>query len=155
MQVRYKMQKVDRFLLTTDTVEHAASLFRRNSPPVVPVIDSWCIRGLVTAEDMAEQTDPAIETRAFSVRGIMQSDVSCCRASDDWQAICRKYAGHVTGYLLVLDDAGHPVGTVTGQELMKGEKEGPAAWGLENELDEAVDETFPASDPISPAGGKL
>lgn len=88
----------------------------------------------------------------MQVREVMERGIETVRATDSVEYAASVFqSGHEL--LVVVDESGRPVGVlhqgqVNTQEISANSN---LERGLEDEVDEALDETFPASDPISPA----
>ncbi|WP_166261293.1 CBS domain-containing protein [Marinobacter salicampi] len=88
----------------------------------------------------------------MQVREVMERGIEMVRASDSIEyAESLLQRGHEL--LVVVDESGRPVGVLHQGQINPRMTSASSNLerGLENEVDEALDETFPASDPISPA----
>ncbi|TVP58164.1 MAG: CBS domain-containing protein [Halomonadaceae bacterium] len=136
-----------------DSVQQAAAIMARENMEAVPVVGQGKLIGMVSGWDIAvrvvaQQKEPASTPVADALSG----DFHYCFVGDDCQAVLRTMDQLQVLRLPVVDPEKVLVGMVTMEALSPG-GDSEAARPVEDnssKLDEALEETFPASDPISP-----
>ena len=154
MKVKDVMATDFKTLAANDTVDDAATLMSSADASTLPVVENGKLTGLLTDRDItcrlvAQQRDAA----ATPVSAVMSEQLHYCHGDDDVEGIARKLASLHLLQLPVVDEDKKLLGMVSIRDLSAraGESGSNRGKASDNDLDEALDETFPASDPISPA----
>lgn len=153
MKVKDVMATDFKSLSANDTVDDAATLMASDDVSTVPVVEDGKLTGLLTDRDItsrlvAQQRDAA----ATPVSAVMSDQLHYCHGDDDIQDIVRKLASLHLVQMPVVDEHKKLLGMVSIRDLSARAGESGSNRGKTdgNDLDEALDETFPASDPVSP-----
>jgi CBS domain-containing protein len=137
----------------SDTVETAVTLMAAETVGALPVMDDGRLAGMLTDRDItsrlvAQQRDAT----ATPVSAVMSDAMHVCYEDDDAGDVSRRMAELHVLRLPVVNRDKQLVGIVSAGDLTTkaGESGSNTVQNDDNQLDEALDETFPASDPISP-----
>lgn len=132
----------------------AATVMAAENIGSIPVIENDKLVGMLTDRDIttrlvAQQRDAS----KTPVSAIMSGDLRYCFDTDDCDEVARNMAQERILRLPVVNSEKQLVGIVSAGDLTikAGTHAANEFENQENRLDEALDETFPASDPISPA----
>lgn len=144
MKVKSVMQTAAGHLAPSDSLETAACILEERQITALPVYrQDGSLLGLVTTTDIARASlDPQI-TPAMPVVDVVSTPPLTCGAEDELAPLAARADKEGLTHLAVLDEQGKLVGIA---DLIQYRADG----GRQDGLDEALEETFPASDPISP-----
>lgn len=154
MQIKDVMSTGVKTVGANETAGTAAALMAAENIGAVPVVEEDRLVGMLTDRDIttrlvAQQRDAS----TTPVSAIMSGELRYCYETDEADDVARNMAELHVVRLPVVGEGKKLVGIVTAGDLTTraGENEANEAENQGNRLDEALDETFPASDPISPA----
>ena len=154
MQIKDVMTTGVKTVGANETAADAAAMMAAEDIGAVPVVEDERLIGMLTDRDItvrlvAQQRD-ATQT---PVSALMSGELKYCFEDDDPADVAKNMAEQHVVRLPVVNREKRLVGIVTAGDLSTRADENGAndQSGSENRLDEALDETFPASDPISPA----
>lgn len=154
MQIKDVMTTGVKTVGANETAGAAAALMAAENIGAVPVVEDDKLVGMLTDRDItvrlvAQQRD----AEATPVTALMTGELRYCFEDDDAGNVSRNMAELQVLRLPVVNREKHLVGIVTAGDLTTKADENAANKAQKNEtrLDEAIEETFPASDPISPA----
>lgn len=154
MQVKDVMTSSLKTVSANETAQTAATLMSTENIGSIPVVENDKLVGMLTDRDIvtrlvSQQRDPS----TTPVSAIMSGEPKYCFEDDDCGDVSRNMAEQRILRLPVVNHEKQLVGIVSAGDLTTKADQNEANE-VENEnsnLDEALTETFPASDPISPA----
>lgn len=154
MQIKDVMTSNVRTVSADETVQTAATLMSTENVGSIPVVGDDKLVGMLTDRDIttrlvAQQRDPS----KTPVSAVMSEDLRYCFEDDDCREVSRNMAEQRVLRLPVVNRDKKLVGIVSAGDLVTkaGEHEANEVQSESSKLDESLEETFPASDPISPA----
>ena len=118
---------------TIDTLDHAAELMRDHDIGSLPVVDeSGHVVGMITDRDicMATYAQDA-PPRAISVELAMSRHPATCAPGDDLAVVEEQMRRRQIHRMPVVDDAGHPVGIVSLNDLARAAQQGAGVSAAE------------------------
>lgn len=153
MQVREIMTSSVATITADEPLSAAARLMDKERVGALPVIDDKQLVGILTDRDIVVRAVAKGESPDVPVKTVMTSlVVRYCHEHDDCHEVARNMADWKVLRLPVFDDNNRIVGIVSAGDLqMRAAETCPNDGHDDSNLDEALKETFPASDPTSPA----
>ncbi len=154
MQIKDVMSAAACTAAASDSVKNAATLMVSVDADALPVVDGPRCVGLLTRRDVIARI--VVQERDASrtpVDRIMSREPTYyCYDDDDGGLVQQQMARQQMRCLAVVGRDKTLLGVVTLEDLLgQGDSGKAPVAAAENALDEALEETFPASDPISPA----
>lgn len=154
MQIKDVMTSSVKTVGAEETVQTAATLMSAENVGSIPVVENDRLVGMLTDRDIttrvvAQQRDAS----RTPVSAIMSGELRYCFDDDDCNEVSRNMAQERVLRLPVVNREKQLVGIVSAGDLTTkaGENEANNVQNDSTNLDESLEETFPASDPISPA----
>lgn len=143
------MQPIRHHLLPDDSLSEVARLLEAEKLTALPVTNhDGTLLGLITAEDVAAATpDTSARAEARAISELVRPGALTCTLSAEVASLAKQARVHNHTHVLVVDELGNLVGIA---DLGPCQVISPDVQHREEALDEALEETFPASDPISP-----
>lgn len=150
MQVKSIMKPLKRFLQPGDDLGTADQMFKEESVSILPVCDqSGTLVGTIDGREVAEalfQSPDSSETALVEV--LMSPRLISCLEGDDVMALALKARDEGLSHAMVLDEQGGLIG-VAHLTPYQHQRE-PNAGRQDTTLDNTLEQTFPASDPVPP-----
>ena len=148
MKIESIVQPVSHHISPDHKLSDVAQLLEQDELNALPVInDDGTLLGLITKQKVADANTVASDSNdknATIAELVKPVDVTC-NPNDDVMALVSQVSSQT--HVAVVDDLGNLVGIADLSPYQTGTSD---AEHREDGLDEALDETFPASDPISP-----
>src|SRR5690606_14927483 len=133
-------QSVAGQLNAADSLETAAGMLEHRRVTALPVFQrDGSLLGLLTAKDVARASFDRQVTPAAPVADVIRIPPMTCRGEDELESLAASARQDDVSHLAVLDGQDKLLGIV---DLIQYQ----AATGQQNDVDEALKETFPASD---------
>ncbi|QJR81481.1 CBS domain-containing protein [Alteromonas pelagimontana] len=149
MKIESIVQTVNHHLSPDNKMSDVAKLLEHEGKTALPVINhDGTLLGLVTKREMAEASAGAPAGAPDRGIGELVKPVGItCSLNDDIEDLARQASSQSQTHVAVVDDQGGLVGIA---DLSPYQKDAGGVQHREEAVDEALEETFPASDPISP-----
>lgn len=154
MQIKDVMTSSVKTVSANETTQTAATLMSTENIGSIPVVENDKLVGILTDRDIvtrlvSQQRDPG----TTPVSAVMSGEPKYCFEDDDCGDVARNMAEQRVLRLPVVNREKQLVGLVSAGDLTNkaGHNEANEVQNKDSRLDEALAETFPASDPISPA----
>ena len=145
------------YIVAGESLASAHKKLKAQEMPALPVLQGNTLMGMLSAKDItiANLTEPTVETTSppRTVGNLKLSGVVSSTEDGDVDALMLKATEKGASYVAVLDEEGKPTALV---DLSPYQQHIKPRWSLESNdeiLDESLKESFPASDPASPARG--
>ena len=147
MKIESIVQPISHQLSPDNTLSDAAQSLEDAGKTAVPVInDDGTLLGLITKQEL-EATTANAGGQAHAVAELAKPLDVTCTLSDEILTVANQAASQGQSHAAVVDERENLIGIADLSPYQTGTSD---AQHGEDALDEALDETFPASDPISP-----
>jgi CBS domain-containing protein len=151
MNIEAIMRPVARRLTPANEISEARKILEEEGLDALPVChEDGTLAGMAVADEAfwAKSGSPKYATTPLG--SVMAPGAVSCMPGDDVMAIAPRAAGSGVAHVAVVDHAGQVVGVADLAPFQQQDfAENDPREGTEEALDEALKETFPASDPIS------
>lgn len=148
MKIESIVQPISHHLTPNHKLSDVAKLLEQEGKNAFPVINNdGTLLGLITKQEVADAsaaTPDDAQAHATIAELVKPVDVTCT-PNDDVATLANQLGSQT--HVAVVDDLGNLVGIADLSSYQTGTSD---VEHREDILDEALDETFPASDPISP-----
>ena len=151
MKIHSIVQPVSHHLSPDRKLSDVAELFQNAENTALPVMnEDGTLLGLITKQDVANANtanpdNTQNNTQDTTIAALVQPVGVTCTPNDDVTSLASQVS--TQPHIAVVDEQGKLVGLVDLSPYQTGTSD---VEHREENLDEALDETFPASDPISP-----
>lgn len=150
MQIASIVRPVKRFLLPTDNLGTAQKLMEDEEFELLPVCaaDGALIGAIYRGDtEQALKQEPSSSTAAL-VESLMSQEPLSCTEADDVMAVAKEAGERDLSQAVVMDEQGGLIGVA---DLAPYQQSRDPNNGQQNTaLDNALEDTFPASDPVPP-----
>jgi CBS domain-containing protein len=150
MKIESILPPLSRYLRPNASLSAVARLLEVERLTALPVVNyDGTIQGIITAQDVvAANADASDSEEARVASQLVRSDVVTCTLADEVVSVASQAKSQNCTHVAVIDDSGNLLGIA---DLSPYQDPLHEVQHREEVLDEALEETFPASDPISPA----
>ena len=146
MKIESIAQPVSHHISPDHKLSDVAQLLEQDELNALPVInDDGTLLGLITKQEVADAIASDDTQENATIAELVKPVDVTCNPNDDVMTLVSQVSSQT--HVAVVDDLGNLVGIADLSPYQTGTSD---AEHREDGLDEALDETFPASDPISP-----
>lgn len=150
MKIESILQPLNHYLRPNDRLPAVAKLLEVKGLNALPVVEyDGTMLGVVTSQDLVmASTDFSDSAKARVVSELVKPECLTCTLADEVVSVANQAKNQNCTHVTVVDDSGNLLGIA---DLSPYQDPLHDFQHREETLDEALEETFPASDPISPA----
>jgi|GEM_PF-6878876 len=142
------------YIVANESLDSAQRKLKNQNVPALPVLRQDSLIGMLSAKDIAiaNLTEPTVESRypPRRVEDLSLSKVVGSNEDEDVDSLIEKATATGADYITVMGEGGRPQALVDlspYQHHLRKQRVPPAQ---QQQLDESLKESFPASDPVPP-----
>lgn len=148
MKLETIMRPVRHRLTPADELATAGKVLEEEGLTAFPVCnDDGTLAGMASADEIFSVIQSSPEAGSVSLESVMSQPALSCTGADDVEEVAPWAAENGAAHVAVVDWAGRVQGIADLAPFQEAASQGPA--DPDEALDEALKDTFPASDPVS------